>query len=154
MLPNCTLIVLCLGSHYTDSHRVYLQGTLQTDVSALRADWKLCSHVREVLSHSCRFMSWALHPANYSHSSEHKQRVLTLLVSDNIAIDIGIRKWIIIRKATYKNLLEWRCLICFTLLKSIKFKDGNCNFTKSSNEEVNTYHCDKVINHSWIKGPV
>lgn len=49
---------------------------LQTDVSALRADWKLCAHVREVLSHSCRFISWALHPANYGHSSEHKQREL------------------------------------------------------------------------------
>lgn len=73
---NCILILLCLGSHYTDSLRAYLQGTLQTDVSALRADWKLCSHVGDVLSHSCKFMSWALHLANYSHSSEHKHREL------------------------------------------------------------------------------
>lgn len=37
----------------------------------------------------------------------------------------------------------------FYLLKSIEFKDGN--FMKSSKEEVNTYHPNKVVYHSWIK---
>ena len=128
----------------------FSQGTLQTDVSALQAEWKLCSHVREVLSHSCMFISWALHPANCSHSSEHKQ--WELISAGEQPHSYTHRKWImIIRKPTYQNLLEWRRLTDFTLLKTTKFKDDN--FMKSSNEELNMHLCDKVVNHSWIKGP-